>query len=346
MAEVVLGVASSHTPQLSTSADYWKEHGARDRRNTRLLGSDGRYRTYDELLAAADPALAGELEPSVWRGKFDRAQAAIEALAQRLARAAPDVVVIVGDDQHELFGAEGVPAIGLFTGESLWDLPPDADHLARIPADIRAAGWAAHADAPDSYPVAAELSEHLAGVLTAREFDLTVMSRQPDGRSLGHAFTFVRRRLRLAPAVPIVPLLLNTYYPPNVPPPGRCWRLGQALRAGIGSWEKAARVVIVASGGLSHFVVAEDLDRAVLAGLEAGDAGAFGQIPVDQLRSGTSEILNWITAGGALGGLDFHLADYIPAYRSPAGTGVGMAFATWDGDHLEDGKDGTRSSDP
>ena len=77
MAEVVLGVASSHTPQLSTSADYWKEHGARDRRNTRLLGSDGCYRTYDELLAAADPALAVELEPSVWHSKFDRAQAAI-----------------------------------------------------------------------------------------------------------------------------------------------------------------------------------------------------------------------------------------------------------------------------
>ena len=30
--------------------------------------------------------------------------------------AAPDVVVIVGDDQHELFGADGIPAIGLFTG--------------------------------------------------------------------------------------------------------------------------------------------------------------------------------------------------------------------------------------
>ncbi len=329
MAEVVLGLASSHTPQLSTSADFWKEHGARDRRNTRLLGPDGRYLSYDELLAGADPALAGELEPSVWRSKFDRAQAAVEALAGRLARAGPDVVVIIGDDQNELFGADGIPAIGLFTGESLWDLPPDAEHLARIPADIRAAGWAAHADVPDRYPVAADLGEHLAGVLTSREFDLTVTSRQPEGRSLGHAFTFVRRRLRLAPAVPIVPLLLNTYYPPNVPPPGRCWRLGQALRAGIESWAPAARVVIVASGGLSHFVVAEDLDRRVLAGLEAGDAGAFERIPVELLRSGTSEILNWITAGGALGGLAFHLVDYIPAYRSPAGTGVGMAFAAW-----------------
>jgi 3-O-methylgallate 3,4-dioxygenase len=332
MAEVVLGLASSHTPQLSTSADYWSEHAARDQRNNRLLGPDGRYRTYDELLAAADPALAGELQPAVWHSKFDRAQAAVGALAQRLAAAQPDVVLVVGDDQHELFGADGVPAIGLFTGDTLWDLPPDAERLARTPADIRAASWAAHAGTPDRYPVAAELSEHLARFLTGQEFDLTVMEQQPAGRGLGHAFTFVRRRLRLPDAVPIVPVLLNTYFPPNVPSPGRCWRLGQALRAGIESWAPDARVAVFASGGLSHFVVLEHLDRSVLAGLEAGDAAALGQIPVQLLRSGTSETLNWITAGGALGGLAFRLLDYIPAYRSPAGTGCGMAFATWEHD--------------
>jgi 3-O-methylgallate 3,4-dioxygenase len=131
MAEVVRGLASSHTPQLSTSAEYWSEHAARDQRNNRLLGPDGRYRTYDELLAAADPALAGELQPAVWHSKFDRAQAAVGALAQRLAAAQPDVVLVIGDDQHELFGADGVPAIGLFTGDTLWDLPPDAERLAR-----------------------------------------------------------------------------------------------------------------------------------------------------------------------------------------------------------------------
>jgi hypothetical protein len=206
MAEVVLGLASSHTPQLSTSAAFWREHAARDQRNTRLLGPDGGYHTYAELLAAAGPALDGELQATVWQDKFDRAQAAVEALARRLAQAEPDVVLIIGDDQHELFGAEGIPAIGLFTGEALWDLPPGAERLAQaepdvvliigddqhelfgaegipaiglftgealwdlppgaerlalIPPDIRAASWAAHADAPDSYPVAAELSKHL-----------------------------------------------------------------------------------------------------------------------------------------------------------------------------------------
>jgi 3-O-methylgallate 3,4-dioxygenase len=330
VAEIVLGLASSHTPQMSTSADRWTEHAARDERNTRLLGRDGEYHSYAELLAGADPGLAGELEAQVWQDKFDRAQSAVQGLAQRLAQAAPDVVVIVGDDQHELFGADGVPAIGLFTGELLWDLPPDAEHLARIPKDIQRANWAAHADEPDSYPVAAGLSGHLAAALTAREFDVTVMSEQPRGRSLGHAFTFVRRRLHLAAGVPIVPVLLNTYYPPNVPAPGRCWRLGEALSAGIGSWDGSARVAVFASGGLSHFVVNEDLDHAVLDGLAASDGAALGRIPAGMLRSGTSETLNWITAGGALDGLSFGLLDYIPAYRSPAGTGVGMAFATWD----------------
>lgn len=332
MAEIVLGLASSHTPQMSTSASYWVEHAARDERNAHLLGRDGRYHTYAELLADADPALAAELAAAVWQDKFDRAQAAVQALAQRLAAARPDAVVIVGDDQHELFGADGVPAIGLFTGECLMDLPPDAERFARMPKDIQAANWAAHADEPDNYPVAAGLSAHLAAALTGREFDVTVMAEQPKGRSLGHAFTFARRRLQLAAEVPIVPVLLNTYYPPNVPAPGRCWRLGEALQAGIGAWDGSARIAVFASGGLSHFVVDESLDRAVLDGLAGGDGSALGQLPANLLRSGTSETLNWITAGGALGGLSFDLLDYIPAYRSPAGTGVGMAFATWNRD--------------
>ena len=192
MAEVVLGLASSHTPQLSTSADYWTQHAARDQGNTRLLGSDGRYYTYDELLATADPALGGELRPPVWRSKFDRAQGAVEVLARRLAAAEPDVVVIVrGDDQHELFGAErrsrpsgcspGNPVdLGRPT-PSTWPGPRRTSGRQRL---------GGYADEPDSYPVAAELSEHLARELTGREFDVTVMSQQPAGRSLGHAFTF------------------------------------------------------------------------------------------------------------------------------------------------------------
>ncbi len=49
------------------------------------------------------------------------------------------------------------------------------------------------------------------------------------------------------------------------------------------------------------------------------------------MLSGTSEIKNWIAAMGALDGteLEFQLVDYIPCYRSEAGTGNVMCFGLW-----------------
>jgi 3-O-methylgallate 3,4-dioxygenase len=48
-------------------------------------------------------------------------------------------------------------------------------------------------------------------------------------------------------------------------------------------------------------------------------------------NSGTSETKNWITALGALSTTDYkmNLIDYVPCYRSEAGTGNAMGFATW-----------------
>ena len=48
-----------------------------------------------------------------------------------------------------------------------------------------------------------------------------------------------------------------------------------------------------------------------------------------QLESGNSEIRNWIATAGAVEHLAMKLVDYVPCYRSEAGSGVGMAFAVW-----------------
>jgi hypothetical protein len=89
-------------------------------------------------------------------------------------------------------------------------------------------------------------------------------------------------------------------------------------------------VGVVASGGLSHFIVDEALDRHVLEALAEKDAGAVAALPPAQLESGNSEIRNWIAVGGAVEHLRMQLVDYVPCYRSEAGTGVGMAFAVWE----------------
>lgn len=330
MAEIVIGIASSHTPQLSSGVDMWLDHAERDRRNPQLLGKDARYHTYDELLATADPAIQRELEPAVWDDKYRRCQEAIKALTADLAKAHADVAIVIGDDQRELFRDDGIPAFACFTGTELVDMPATGETLERMPAGIRAASWAAHSDREQVHPVHKDLSAHIAEQLARDDFDLTVLRRQPAGRSLGHAFTFPRYRLGLPASTPVVPLFVNTYYPPNVPSAARCFALGKALGAAVEGWPGTARVAVIASGGLSHFVVDEDLDTAVLDAITARDEKVLGSLSRDQMRSGTSEILNWIVAAGALENLDATVLDYVPGYRTPAGTGAGMAFVRWD----------------
>ena len=330
MANIVIGVASSHTPQLSSGVDMGRDHAERDRRNPMLLGKDARYHSYDELLAQADPAIEQELAPAVWDVKYQRCQQAIDALTARLDKAQPDIAVVIGDDQREMFKDDGIPAFACFTGTELVDLPPSGEALERMPKGIRAASWAAHGDRPAGHQIASDLSAHIAEQLARDDFDLTVFTKQPAGRTLGHAFTFPRYRLGLPPATPIVPVFVNTYYPPNVPSAARCYEFGRALRRAVESWPTPAKVAVIASGGLSHFVVDEELDHRVLDGIADRDAGILGSLSRDQLRSGTSEILNWIVAAGALENLAPTVIDYVPGYRTPAGTGAGMAFARWE----------------
>lgn len=330
MSEIVLGMGTSHTPQLSSGWELWSDHANRDK-GSPLLGADGEFHAFDDLVRD-DEALRAELDPAVWQRKYARLQEDVDTLGGYLAASSPDVMVIVGDDQNEIFDEEAVPAIGLYTGDELRDLPPSGEREARLRKfpGLAAAEWARHAPAGALHPVHSALSSHLAQSLTSADFDVTVSARQRDGYTLGHAFTFPRYRLRLPETVPIVPVFLNTYYQPNVPSPSRCYALGRALAAGIRSFGEDLRVVVLASGGLSHFVVLEDWDREVLARMEAHDSTALGTIPRRYFRSGTSEVLNWIAVAGALEEARMTVVDYVPGYRSMAGTGTGMAFAVWE----------------
>jgi 3-O-methylgallate 3,4-dioxygenase len=331
MSDLVLGVGTSHTPQLSSGWELWDDHANRDK-GSQLLAADGELHTFGDLLREDDEALRAELDPAVWAQKDARAQQGVKVLGEHLAASAPDVLVIIGDDQKEIFDEEAVPAIGLFSGDELWDYPPSgerAERMRRFPG-LKAAEWARHGEVATPHAVHSGLSTHLAQELTAADFDVTVSARQREGFTLGHAFTFPRYRLGLPETVPIVPVFLNTYYQPNVPSPSRCYALGRAIADGIRSFGEGLRVAVLASGGLSHFVVLEDWDREVLARMAAHDGAALGAIPRRYFRSGTSEVLNWIAVAGALNGAKMTLVDYVPGYRSMAGTGTGMGFAVWE----------------
>jgi len=328
MAEIVLGLGTSHSPMLNTPPELWPLHVERDRANAALVARDGKSYSYDDLLRRADPRIAAEeLSIDKWQQRHEAAQAAIARLGRILAEVAPDVLIVVGDDQEERFHDDNMPAISVYWGERVTNRAP-ANHAERHPS-LRAAEWGYYAEEPTDYPAHAALGYHLIEQLVAADFDVAHSREQPPGVGIGHAVAFVCRRIMNGHPVPIVPVSINTYYPPNQPRAARCYALGKALRRAIAAWPGDERVAVVASGGLSHFVVLEDLDRAVLAALAARDEAAIGRLPERVFRTGTSETKNWLVAGGALEHLTMEVIAYVPNYRSPAGTGIGLAFAQW-----------------
>ncbi len=328
MADLVLALASSHSPMLNSSADEYLLHGVRDRTNPGLLDKEGQPVDYDGLLAAADPAIANLLDPEAIARRVERCRRNIDRVAATLADASLDALVVVGDDQREQFLDDNLPAFLVYWGDTI------VNSTLALPADTpaywrRARSQFHEPSEPRLYPVEAGLARHLIEHLIAVEFDVSQSRALPRRGGEGHAFGFVHRRLMRSHVVPIVPVALNTYFPPNQPRPGRCIDLGKAIAAAIRSWPTKARIGIIASGGMSHFTIDEELDTGILAAIDVGDLDALQSLPVAKLNSGNSEIRNWITVAGAAESLRANWSDYVPCYRSPAGTGCGMAFATW-----------------
>ena len=334
MARIVLGIGTSHTPMLNVGPDDWPRFEELDRRRSHLH-KDGRPATFDELLAVAPPSLRKDLAPEQHAKRHTEAMAALSRLHAVLTEAKLDVVVIVGDDQKELYHDDHMPAVLVYRGETIANVP-NRTTRAMDPDVSWRPDWARRASAryyeeseTRHYPVHAKLANHLITALIEREFDVATANALPEGEGEGHAFGFVHRRIMERAAIPVVPVFLNTYYPPNQPSPRRCYKLGQAIREAIESYPETLRVGIVASGGLSHFTIDEALDNDVIRALREKDAGWLQSVPREQLNSGNSEIRNWICAAGAVEHLDLKWVHYAPGYRTLAGTGTGLCFGYW-----------------
>lgn len=329
MARLIAAFGSSHSIMLVAQREDWM-HGFRviDTKNAHYFDAAGNPTDYAALLAAAPPGAAEMASPERLSERYDAAQAAMDRLRDAIAAARLDVLLIVGDDQTELFRTSNNPAIALFYG-------PSIRNTAREPATpndnwVKSARmWRHEPETDREYPVKNDLAEFLIRGLSDRDFDIAAMDGLEAGQSEGHAFQFVHRRLLKDPSLPVIPVILNTFDPPNQPTPRRCVALGEALRELIAAWPQDLRVGVIASGGLSHFVVDEQLDQHVIDAIRRKDLAALAALDPKQLQAGSSEIRNWIVVGALARDLDLDQVDYIPGYRSPALTGTGLAFATW-----------------
>lgn len=324
MAKVVLGLGTSHSPQLSTPPEMWPLRAEQvDRKNPELLDSEGRQKSFEVLEAETDPSIEKELTPEKMKARFDACQQGIAKVGEVLAKAAPDVLVMIGDDQEEYLHDDNMPALLVYWGEEVRNIPRRSSTTAGQVSD-----WGYGEER--IFPGAPNLGKHLIGSLIGQGFDVAHSRQFPPSQGVGHAFGFVYTRIMNGRTLPTIPVMLNTYYPPNQPTPKRCYEIGKSLRSAIESWDSDARVAVIGSGGLSHFVINEDLDRKVLKAMQDKDVQTLTTLPGAHLNSGTSETRNWIAAAGAFEHLDMKLIDYVPCYRSRARTGCAMAFAYWE----------------
>ncbi|WP_405997702.1 hypothetical protein [Streptomyces sp. NBC_00829] len=357
MAQIVLGIGTSHSPVLSIPGELWESYAENDRNIRELVfPPEGIALDYDRAVAAHVPAAIKERRGNEdsYKEQFKRCNAALDTLRDSLRAARPDITIIISDDQDEWFFDSNMPALSVYWGETAPLVPrpirPDAPPV--VPPWARGYG-----DIPLDVPVPAAFGRHLIEFLMDNEFDIShmtyaedsysgkvarrfptpdgeldfVLETEPHAQGLPHGFSFIVKRLFENKPGPILPVFQNTCYPPNHVRPWRSYDLGRKIAEAVQAWDEDIRVALIASGGLSHFVVDEDLDRTVIEALRTKDEQTLRNLPRHRLLSGTSETLNWVAVGGALAAsrLQAELIDYVPVYRSEAGTGGGWTFMLW-----------------
>jgi OH-DDVA oxygenase len=330
MAEIVLGMAASHGPLLSTPPEQWDLRAKADRENKNHWYR-GRTYDYESLLKERAPGFAGEVEVETRRERYARCRQAMEVLGEKFKQTAPEAVVIVGNDQREFFDEDLTPSITVYRGKEIKNV--QFLHEGSPGLNIAEVGNAPTEGAV--YPGAPDLADHILKSLAEEDFDLAQSSSTPKSGSrhgIPHAYGFLYHSILGDAPPPSVPVILNVHYPFNQPKTHRCLALGRALQRAIHSFKGYSRVAMMASGGLSHFVIDEDLDQRVLAAMRIHDEEALAKIPENIFKVGTAEIKNWFPVISAMNaeGRNYTQVDYVPCYRSEAGTGNAMAFVYWD----------------
>ena len=183
------------------------------------------------------------------------------------------------------------------------------------------------------FPGHRAFAEGFVAAAAVRGFDLAKAEEvRPDhGVAIPNAIVNVGNR------IPVVPLYINAAMTPP-PAPSRVWLLGNALRRYVDTGRPPAeRVVIRATGGLSHWICLEDqgrvnqaFDRRIIDMLVSGNGDDLARLSAEELLAqagnGGMEILNWICMAGALPGGRGESIYYepIPAWLTGMG-GVALA---------------------
>lgn len=334
MAKIVLAMATTHGPQLHTTVEQWQLRVKADK--VRKHPFNGGVYSFDELVEMRKGEdLATKSSMDAQHSYHARCHAAMEVLADKWEEVGADIAVVLGNDQDEVYETEELnPPFMVFFGDKIPNYPQTAEQRAALPPGVAEAEFGHATEEYIEYPGLPELGAHIIKTMMENEFDVAASKIWPRHARNGasHAFGHIYRQVMRDKVVPNVPVYQNTFFPPNQPSAKRAYRFGQIVRQAIDSWQSDKKVAIFASGGMSHFVIDEQFDRKFVTALKNHDKNYLTSIPLKDLQAGTSELKSWISLGGVLENetAEMHEIDYVPCYRSPAGTGTANGFYWWD----------------
>lgn len=347
MAKVVMGIGTSHSPMLAIPGEFWPAYSQGDSRNRELLTVKGETLTYDEHVARAAGKHAGQQEVSYFEKQYANTQHGIRELRDSLRKVNPDVMIVFGDDQDEVLFDDNHPAVAIYGGAEIPQLarpvPDDAPEWRKmigrgyghdtrtIQSDPKLARYLTESLTDNGFDIAffTKYKEQYGGTIGPSGYVSWVRTTKERPQGYGHAYGFVSERLMEDHKIPMVQINLNTCYPPNQPSPRRAFELGRAVKEALDGYDSNLRVAVAGSGGLSHFMVDEELDRQMLNAFVEHDAEMLCNIPYERMNSATSEGRNWIAAAGAAWELNAEVLAYEAVRRTPAGSGGGWGFVRW-----------------
>jgi len=249
-----------------------------------------------------------ETDPA-WKPLFD----AYVPVREWLAKLEPDVAIVVYNDHVAEFSFAKYPtfALGAADRYAIADEGFGTRPLPEVAGD-------------------AEFSTHLCEELVNQEFDLTVCQEMGVEHGFLVPMNLCFPHTQAGWPVKSVPLQINVVQHP-LPTARRCYRLGQALRKAVSSYEKDLRVVVMGTGGMSHQLqgkrfgfMNEKFDQWFLDELENNPenlAGLSHHRIMEEAGAEAVELIMWLTMRGALSSKAKRVHRH---YYAPMTTGMGL----------------------
>lgn len=316
MAKIVAGMASSHALALSEPAAWDKMREVTRARFKARYGKE----------APVHPKVAEETM-EVRQKRYQRLTEGYNFFRKMFVEAKPDALIIIGDDQDEQFNNHNLPQIALYAGGDFFTTTRGADGKRQ-----RAAEHRCHS----------ALARELLEGLVEREFDVAMIRSFPQDELLAHAHAQILNYFHPESAIPVVPIFVNAIHYPALSP-RRGYRLGQAIKEIVERRPGGERVILYASGGLSHFTasfpwpfyngpytlgcISEAFDRVAIDCMAHGRGEELARLSSkDLLENGDTEMISWLVLLGAVGKVPARVFGYEPLYSGL----TGMAVAYWD----------------